>query len=50
MEQIWGYDYDGDEQTLTTHIKRIRERLNRYQTAVIIKTVRGVGYKLEEII
>ncbi|KOY83851.1 response regulator transcription factor [Lysinibacillus macroides] len=50
MEQIWGYDYDGDEQTLTTHIKRIRERLNRYQTAVIITTVRGVGYKLEEII
>ncbi|MEK5230334.1 response regulator transcription factor [Lysinibacillus sp. FSL K6-0232] len=48
MEQIWGYDYDGDEQTLTTHIKRIRERLNRYQTAVTITTVRGVGYKLEE--
>lgn len=48
MEQVWGYDYDGDEQTLNTHVKRIRERLNRYDTAVEITTVRGVGYKLEE--
>ena len=48
MEQVWGYDYEGDEQTLNTHVKRIRERLNRYDTAVEITTVRGVGYKLEE--
>lgn len=49
MEQVWGYDYDGDEQTLTTHVKRIRERLHRYETGVEITTVRGVGYKLEVI-
>ncbi len=48
MEQVWGYDYDGDEQTLNTHMKRIRERISRYDTAVEITTVRGVGYKLEE--
>lgn len=48
MEQVWGYDYDGDEQTLNTHMKRIRERMGRYDTAVEITTVRGVGYKLEE--
>ncbi len=47
MEQVWGYDYDGDEQTLNTHVKRVRERLNRFDTAVEIITVRGVGYKLE---
>lgn len=47
MEQVWGYDYDGDEQTLNTHVKRIRERLLRYETGVEITTVRGVGYKLE---
>lgn len=47
MEQVWGYDYDGDEQTLNTHVKRVRERLNRYDTGVEITTVRGVGYKLE---
>lgn len=48
MEQVWGYDYDGDEQTLNTHMKRIRERISRYDTAVEIITVRGVGYKIEE--
>jgi len=47
MEQVWGYDYNGDEQTLNTHVKRVRERLNRFDTAVEIITVRGVGYKLE---
>lgn len=47
MEQVWGYDYDGDEQTLNTHVKRIRERLHRYRSGVEITTVRGVGYKLE---
>ncbi|MDD1504154.1 response regulator transcription factor [Lysinibacillus sp. CNPSo 3705] len=47
MEQVWGYDYDGDEQTLNTHVKRIRERLHRYKSDVEITTVRGVGYKLE---
>ncbi|TQR30587.1 response regulator transcription factor [Lysinibacillus sphaericus] len=47
MEQVWGYDYDGDEQTLNTHVKRIRERLHRYKSGVEITTVRGVGYKLE---
>lgn len=47
MEQVWGYDYDGDEQTLNTHVKRVRERLYRYDTGVEITTVRGVGYKLE---
>lgn len=47
MEKIWGYDYDGDEQTLNTHIKRIRERLAKFATGVEIVTIRGVGYKLE---
>lgn len=47
MEQVWGYDYEGDEQTLNTHIKRLRERLAQQTTTIAIKTVRGVGYKLE---
>ncbi|WP_059171532.1 response regulator transcription factor [Bacillus sp. FJAT-27445] len=47
MEKIWGYDYEGDEQTLNTHIKRIRERIAKIAGDVEIVTVRGVGYKLE---
>lgn len=47
MEKIWGYDYEGDEQTLNTHIKRIREKLAKIAEDVEIVTVRGIGYKLE---
>lgn len=49
MEQVWGYDYDGDDFTLTTHIKRLRTRLEEVSAPVKIQTVRGMGYKVEEI-
>lgn len=49
MEQVWGYDYDGDDFTLTTHIKRLRTRLEEVNAQVKIQTVRGIGYKIEEI-
>ena len=48
MEQVWGYDYDGDDFTLTTHIKRLRNRLDEVDAQVKIQTVRGIGYKIEE--
>ena len=47
IEAVWGIDFEGEEQTLSVHIKRIRERLAKTQTDVQIKTVRGIGYKLE---
>jgi len=49
MEQVWGYDYEGDDFTLTTHIKRLRSRLEEVHANVKIQTVRGIGYKIEEI-
>lgn len=49
MEHVWGYDYDGDDFTLTTHIKRLRTRLEEVNANVKIQTVRGIGYKVEEI-
>lgn len=49
MEHVWGYDYDGDDFTLTTHIKRLRTRLEEVKANVKIQTVRGIGYKVEEI-
>ncbi|WP_461204858.1 response regulator transcription factor [Clostridium sp. DL1XJH146] len=45
LDRIWGYDYYGDPRTVDTHIKTLRAKLGDYST--IIKTVRGVGYKLE---
>jgi two-component system OmpR family response regulator len=47
MEQIWGHDYEGDDYTLNTHMKRLRERLDQLGANVEISTTRGVGYKLE---
>jgi two-component system OmpR family response regulator len=47
LERVWGYDYEGDEQTLNVHIKRIRNKLEKMTESVSIVTVRGVGYKLE---
>lgn len=44
LTRVWGYDYDGDESTVHTHIKNLRAKLPQN----MIKTVRGVGYRLEE--
>ncbi|KAF0820051.1 MULTISPECIES: response regulator transcription factor [unclassified Cytobacillus] len=48
IEQAWGADYEGSEQTLNTHINRVRDRLKKYGANVEIQTIRGIGYKLEE--
>lgn len=48
IERVWGFDYEGDDQTLNVHIKRLREKLRTHADDVHISTVRGVGYKLEE--
>lgn len=45
LNYIWGYDYYGNTRTIDMHIKRLREKLKDYQD--IIKTVYGVGYKLD---
>lgn len=47
LERVWGYDYEGDEQTLNVHIKRLRDKLKKLADNIVISTVRGVGYKLE---
>ncbi len=47
LERVWGYDYEGDEQTLNVHIKRVRSKLSKLTDEVVIATVRGVGYKIE---
>jgi len=43
LTRVWGYDFDGGESTVHTHIKNLRAKLPEN----IIKTVRGVGYRLE---
>ncbi|WP_163102338.1 response regulator transcription factor [Peribacillus alkalitolerans] len=47
ITMIWGLDYVGDDRTVDVHIKRLRERFADKTDDFSIKTVRGVGYKLE---
>lgn len=49
IEQIWGYDYEGDERTVDVHIKRLRERFPESRCGIRITTIRGLGYRLEAI-
>ncbi len=45
LENIWGYDFFGDERTVDTHVKTLRNSLGKYRD--LIKTIRGMGYKFE---
>ena len=45
LQDIWGYDFFGDDRTIDTHIKNLRGRLGPYRDK--ITTVRGIGYKFE---
>lgn len=45
LSSIWGYDFFGDDRTIDTHIKMLRNNLEKYRD--LITTVRGVGYKFE---
>ncbi|REB06123.1 DNA-binding response regulator [Sporosarcina sp. BI001-red] len=47
LDRVWGFDYEGDEQTLNVHIKRLRDKLEGLPEQVSIVTLRGVGYKLD---
>lgn len=46
LQDIWGYDFFGDDRTIDTHIKNLRSRIGDYRDK--ITTVRGVGYKFED--
>lgn len=45
LDQVWGFDYEGDIRTVDTHIKRVRQKLEH--KAGLIATVKGYGYKFE---
>jgi Response regulators consisting of a CheY-like receiver domain and a winged-helix DNA-binding domain len=47
IEDIWGYDFEGNERTLDVHINRLRERFPEDQHSFKISTIRGLGYRLE---
>lgn len=47
LSKIWGYDFDGETRTVDVHIRTLRQKLGTGGN--YIETIRGVGYKMEEI-
>ena len=47
IEDIWGYDFEGNERTLDVHINRLRERFPENKYSFRIRTIRGLGYRME---
>lgn len=47
LEAVWGYDFYGDDRTIDTHIKMLRNNLGNYRDLIV--TLRGMGYKFEKI-
>ena len=45
LNQVWGYDFYGEDRTVDTHIKMLRNSIKEYRKFII--TVRGVGYKFD---
>lgn len=45
LEEVWGYDFYGDDRTVDTHIKMLRNSLGEYRKFII--TLRGMGYKFD---
>ena len=47
LEDIWGYDFDGETRTVDVHIRSLRQKLG--DAGALIETVRGVGYRIGEL-
>lgn len=47
LEEVWGYDFFGDDRTVDTHIKMLRNSLGPYRKFIV--TLRGMGYKFEYV-
>lgn len=45
LNDVWGYDFTGDDRTVDTHIKMLRNSIGKYRN--FIETLRGVGYKFQ---
>jgi DNA-binding response OmpR family regulator len=47
IQDIWGYDFEGNERTLDVHVNRLRERFPEDKHSFKIRTIRGLGYRME---
>lgn len=45
LSEVWGFDFFGDDRTIDTHVKTLRNNLGQYRKYIV--TLRGVGYKFD---
>ena len=45
LDEIWGYEFDGESRTVDVHIRTLRQKLG--PAGDCIETIRGVGYKID---
>ncbi len=45
LDKVWGYEYDGNDRTIDTHIKMLRHALGDF--GYVIRTIRGTGYSFD---
>lgn len=48
LNNVWNYDYFGDARTIDTHVKKLRSKMG--EKGEMIKTIWGMGYKLDEVL
>jgi len=46
LERVWNYHFDPQTNIVDTHISRLRSKLNEGGKADLIRTIRGVGYRM----
>ena len=46
LNEVWGFDFDGDDRAVDTLVRRVRKKMGSYE--FLLKTVRGMGYVLDE--
>ena len=44
LQEIWGYEFDGENRTVDVHIRTLRSKLDK--AGDLIETVRGIGYRI----
>lgn len=46
LNEVWGFDFEGDDRVVDTLVKRVRKKLGEY--SFLLKTIRGMGYSFDE--
>ena len=44
LDQIWGYEFDGESRTVDVHVRTLRQKLK--EAGSLVETIRGIGYKI----